>query len=172
MVHQLELLSEPPLGRQPDNPWPQWPAILRSSGAHEEGGIRDYGVLTKAFSGSNGMVEEIKAVRVQWNQPRNNSRPTLREVPDSTFIIKADLVLLAMGFTHPEHTGMLSELGVELDDRGNVKVDQNKMTSIPGVFAGGDMVRGQSLVVWAIAEGRKGAQGVDRYLMGETNLPS
>jgi glutamate synthase (NADPH/NADH) small chain len=141
------------------------------SPAHEEGGIRDYDVLTKSFLGSNGAVERLHAVRVQWDQPASNGRPGMREVPESDFIVETDLVLLAMGFLHPEHDGMLAQLGVELDARGNVKTDGNKMTSVPGVFAGGDAARGQSLVVWAIAEGREAARGVDSYLMGRSNLP-
>jgi len=171
IVNQLELLPEPPKERRPNNPWPQWPIILRSSAAHEEGGVRDYDVLTKAFSGSNGQVEKLHAVRVEWGQPGSNGRPSMQEIPGSEFTLDVDLVLLAMGFLHPEHEGMLAQLGVELDPRGNVKVDQNKMTSIPGIFAGGDMVRGQSLVVWAIAEGRDVARGADRYLMGQSRLP-
>ena len=171
IVHQLELLTEPPVERSPKNPWPQWPIILRSSAAHEEGGLRDYDVLTKSFSGSNGRVEQLHAVRVDWNQSGENGRPVMREIPGSDFVIETDLVLLAMGFLHPEHGGMLDQLGVELDPRGNIKADQNKMTNVPGVFAGGDAARGQSLVVWAIAEGRDVARGVDQYLMGQTNLP-
>jgi glutamate synthase (NADPH) small chain len=170
VVYQFELLPEPPQQRRPDNPWPQWPMILRTSGAHEEGGIRDYNILTKGFSGSNGCVEKLHAVRVDWT-PGDNGRPQMHEVPGSEFEVEADLVLLAMGFLHPEHEGLLEKLGVELDERGNVKVDQNKMTSVPGVFAGGDMVRGQSLVVWAIAEGRDAARGVDQYLMSRSRLP-
>lgn len=170
VVYQFELLSEPPKTRPPDNPWPQWPMILRTSGAHEEGGIRDYNILTKGFSGSDGCVEKLHGIRVEW-VPGDNGRPQMQEVPGSEFEIETELVLLAMGFLHPEHEGMLEKLGVELDQRGNVKVDQNKMTSVPKVFAGGDMVRGQSLVVWAIAEGRDVARGVDQYLMSETRLP-
>jgi len=171
IVFQFELLPEPPLERQPHNPWPQWPAVLRLSPAHEEGGIRDYDVMTKAFLGSNGTVERLHAVRVQWDQLDNNGRPGMQEVPDSDFIVETDLVLLAMGFLHPQQEGMLAQLGVELDARGNVKTDRNKMTSVPGVFAGGDVARGQSLVVWAIAEGREAARGVDSFLMGQTGLP-
>ena len=144
--------------------------ILRTSGAHEEGGIRDYNILTKFFSGANGQVEKLHAVRVDW-VPSENGRPQMQEVPGSEFEIDTDLVLLAMGFVHPEHDGMLAQLGVELDERGNVKADQNKMTSVPKVFAGGDMVRGQSLVVWAIAEGRDVARGADQFLTGQTLLP-
>ncbi len=171
IVFQFELLPEPPLERLPHNPWPQWPAVLHLSPAHEEGGIRDYDVSTKAFLGTNGTVERLHAVRVQWDPSGSNGRPGMQEVPESDFIVEADLVLLAMGFLHPEHSRMLAQLGVELDARGNVKTDQNKMTSIPGVFAGGDVARGQSLVVWAIAEGREAARGVDSYLMGHTVLP-
>ena len=170
VVYQFELLPEPPEERRPDNPWPQWPMILRSSPAHEEGGIRDYNILTKSFTGSNGQVEKLQAVRVEWTAGEDG-RFNMNEVPGSELEVETDLVLLAMGFLHPEHDGMLTDLGVELDGRGNVKVDQNKMTNIPGVFAGGDMARGQSLVVWAIAEGREVARGVDQYLVGSTNLP-
>jgi glutamate synthase (NADPH/NADH) small chain len=145
--------------------------ILRSSAAHEEGGVRDYGILTKSFSGSNGKLERLHAVRVEWSQPANGDRPAMTEVPDSEFEVDVDLVLLAMGFLHPEHGAMVEQLGVELDGRGNITTDANKMTSVPGVFAGGDAARGQSLVVWAIAEGRDLARGVDLTLMGQTKLP-
>lgn len=171
IVHQFELLPEPPEQRPDDNPWPRWPLILRNSGAHEEGGVRDYNILTKSLSGDNGQVSRLHAVRVDW-QRSGNGRFQMSEVPGSEFSVDADLVLLAMGFLHPEHGGMLAELGVALDERGNVKVDANKMTSAPGVFAGGDMVRGQSLVVWAIAEGRDVARGIDQYLStGASRLP-
>lgn len=171
IVHQFELLPEPPEQRPDDNPWPRWPLILRNSGAHEEGGVRDYNILTKSLSGDNGQVSRLHAVRVDW-QRSGNGRFQMSEVPGSEFSVDADLVLLAMGFLHPEHGGMLSQLGVALDERGNVKVDANKMTSAPGVFAGGDMVRGQSLVVWAIAEGRDVARGIDQYLStGASRLP-
>jgi glutamate synthase (NADPH/NADH) small chain len=143
---------------------------VRTSAAHEEGGIRDYNVLTKAFSGNNGKVEKLHAIRVAWDQTGGNGRFTMEEVPGSEFDIETDLVLLAMGFLHPEHGSMLTQLDLELDPRGNIKVDQNRMTSVPKVFAAGDAVRGQSLVVWAIAEGRDVARGVDLYLTGKTNL--
>ena len=170
VVYQFELLPEPPEQRRPDNPWPQWPAIRRSSPAHEEGGIRDYNLLTKSFSGRNGRVEKLHAIRVEWTTGENG-RPAMAEVPGSELEVETDLVLLAMGFLHPEHNGMLADLGVALDARGNVQTDGNKRTSVPGVFAGGDMARGQSLVVWAIAEGRDVARGVDAYLSGQTSLP-
>lgn len=171
-VQQLELLAKPPDQRQPNNPWPQWPLVLRTSAAHEEGGTRDYCVLTKEFTGRNGRVEKLHAVRVEWSQPDDSGRATMTEVPGSLFTMDVDLVLLAMGFVHPEHGGLVTELGVELGGRGNVVVDKARMTSVPGVFAAGDSVRGASLVVWAIAEGRQAAHGIDVYLMGSSSLPT
>ena len=153
-----------------DNPWPQWSTILRTSSSHEEGGVRDYNISTKGFSGCNGKVEKLHAVRLEWGPPDETGRPAMNEIPGSEFEIEADLVLLAMGFLHPEHGSMLSDLGVDFDGRGNVKTDQNKMTSVSGVFAAGDMSRGQSLVVWALAEGREAARGIDEFLMGKTIL--
>ncbi len=171
IVHQYELLAEPPSERGVNNPWPEWPLIQRSSAAHEEGGVRDYGILTKSFSGNNGKLERLSAVRVEWEHPANGGRPSMVEVPGSEFEIETELVLLAMGFLHPEHGGLLTQLGVELDPRGNVRIGEDRMTSVPGVFAAGDAARGQSLVVWAIAEGRETARAMDLYLMGRTNLP-
>ena len=171
IVYQCELLPEPPGQRGPDNPWPQWPMILRTSAAHEEGGVRDYNIMTKALSGSNGRIQKLHAVRLEWVPPDDSGRPSMKEMPGSEFEMETELVLLAMGFLHPEHDGMLGQLGVGLDPRGNVKTDANMMTSVPGVFAAGDMVRGQSLVVWALAEGREAARGADHYLMGKTSLP-
>ena len=169
-VHQFELLPEPPKERHPDNPWPQWPLVLSSSPAHEEGGIRDYNILTERFSGSNGNVEQLHAVRIERGPPADSGLPDMKEVPNSAFEIKTDLVLLAMGFLHPEHDGMVTQLGLDLDSRGNVATDENKMTNIPSVFAAGDMARGQSLVVWALAEGRDVAATIDKHLMGNTSL--
>ncbi len=171
LVNQFELLAEPPLQRTIDNPWPQWPMILRSSAAHEEGGMRDYGILTKSFSGSEGKLEKLHAVRVEWSQPPNGGRPSMTEVPGSEFEVETELVLLAMGFLHPQREGLLTQLGVALDERGNVRIGPDRMSSVPGVFAAGDTARGQSLVVWAIAEGRETARAIDLYLMGETTLP-
>ena len=171
IVNQFELLAEPPVQRTGDNPWPQWPMILRSSAAHEEGGIRDYGILTKSFSGSNGKLERLHAVRVEWTEPSDGGRPAMTEVPDSEFEVETELVLLAMGFLHPQHDGLLNQLGVSLDGRGNVSIGPDRMSSVPGVFAAGDTARGQSLVVWAIAEGRETARAIDLYLMGESRLP-
>ncbi len=171
VVHQIELLAEPPDERPGNNPWPEWPLILRSSPAHEEGGIRDYAVLTKSFSGSNGKLEKLHGVRVEWKAEANSGRPSMEEVPGSEFEIETELTLLAMGFLHPEQDGMLAQLGVDLDRRGNVAIDANRMSSVANVFAAGDAARGQSLVVWAIAEGRETARAIDLHLMGETSLP-
>ena len=169
-VLQFEILPEPPLQRPSDNPWPDWPLVLRLSAAHEEGGLRDYSIATKAFFGSNGSVENLHGVRVEWGRDETD-RMAMLEVPGSEFEEETELVLLALGFLHPEHDGLLADLGVQLDARGNVAVNGNMMTSEPGVFAAGDMVRGASLVVWAIAQGRDAARGIDEYLMGETSLP-
>ena len=170
LVRQYEILPEPPEQRTAGNPWPQWPLILRSSAAHEEGGVRDFNVLTKRLSGTDGVVQKLHAVRLDW-RPDASGRFQMSEVAGSEFEVDADLVLLAMGFLHPERGGLVESLGVELDGRGNVQTDANKMTSVDGVFAAGDAARGQSLVVWALAEGREAARGVDLYLMGETVLP-
>ncbi|MBI2912153.1 MAG: FAD-dependent oxidoreductase, partial [Chloroflexi bacterium] len=169
-VLQYEIMPEPPLHRAANNPWPQWPLILRSSGAHEEGGVRDYNILTKRLSGRNGRLEKLHGIRLDW-QSDATGRPQMHEVPGSEFAVDADLILLALGFLCPERTGMVEQLGLDLDARGNIKTDAGKMTSIPGIFAAGDATRGQSLVVWALAEGREAARGVDLFLMGETVLP-
>ncbi len=172
VVYQWEILPEPSKERPEGNPWPLWPLILRSSHAHEEGGVRDYSILTKGFSGHDGQIRKLHAVRIEWGPPDASGRRAMREVPGSEFEIETELVLLALGFLHPQHEGLLEQLGVELDPRGNVKTDAQRMTSVPGIFAAGDMARGQSLVVWAIAEGRHAAHGIDKLLMGATNLPS
>jgi glutamate synthase (NADPH) small chain len=172
-VHQFELLPKPPESRTEEvAPWPYWPMILRSSSSHEEGVQRDWSVNTKAFGGdAEGNVRKLHGVRLEW-QKGSNGRPQMIEIPGSEFDLDCDLVLLAMGFLGPEREGMLSELGVKLDDRGNVAVTPDYQSTVPSVFACGDMRRGQSLVVWAIWEGREAARGVDAYLMGETYLPS
>ncbi|OAI42779.1 glutamate synthase [bacterium SCGC AG-212-C10] len=168
-VAQYELLPRPADSRPAENPWPTWPNIYRVSSAHEEGGERDYSILTKRLSGENGELKKLHGVRVEFvNQ---DGRQVMQEVPGSEFEVEVDLLLLAMGFLGPEKGGMLDQLGVDLTERGNVKADENKMTNVPGVFTAGDMTRGQSLIVWAIAEGRAAAKGIDRYLMGETALP-
>jgi glutamate synthase (NADPH/NADH) small chain len=170
-VHQFELLPRPPDVRAPDNPWPQWPNIFRVSPAHEEGGERVYAVSTQQFTGdAGGRVRTLRAVTV--DMVREGGRLDFRPVPGTEFELDAELVLLAMGFLGPERPGMLTDLGVKLTERGNVWRDENWMTSVPGVFACGDMQRGQSLIVWAIAEGRSAARGVDLYLMRKSELPA
>jgi len=166
-VTSLEIVPQPPDERATDNPWPQWARIFRTAGAHEEGGERRYAVATRRFVGEKGALTGIETVEVRWEQ----GRPV--EIAGSEKTIPADLCFLAMGFTGPEKGPLLDGLGVALDPRGNVHCDPaTKMSSVAGVFTAGDMTRGQSLVVWAISEGRKAAQGVDRYLMGSTALPS
>ena len=169
-VKQWELLPRPPDTRPPETPWPTWPNIFRTSGAHQEGGDRDYSILTKEFAGEDGRLTALHGVRLEW-APGEDGRMQMTEVPGTEFVEPVDLVLLALGFLGPERPGMLEQLGVELTERGNVAADENKMTSVPGIFTAGDMTRGQSLIVWAIAEGRDAARGIDRYLMGETSLP-
>jgi glutamate synthase (NADPH/NADH) small chain len=161
-ILQYELLPRPPDARPDSTPWPTWPNIYRVSSAHEEGGVRDYSILTKSLSGENGVLKKLHAVRVEFvNQ---DGRQVMQEVAGSEFEVQADLLLLAMG--------LLEQLGVEMTERGNVRADTNKMTSVPGVFTAGDMTRGQSLIVWAIAEGRSAARGIDAYLMGQSALPA
>ena len=171
-VTQFELLSEPPKQRRSDNPWPQWPMTFRTSHAHEEGGTCDYSILTKSFSGSDGAVKKLHGVRLDWGPPNDTGRPTMKEIPGSEFEIETELVLLALGFLYPQREGIVTDLELELDARGNVATDKLRMTSVPGIFAAGDMARGQSLVVWAIAEGRQAAHGIDKFLMGSSSLPS
>ena len=172
VVHQFEILPEPPLERPSDNPWPEWPKVLMTSAAHEEGGIRDYDILTRRFSGTGGEVRKLHGARLEWGPPDDSGRSAMNEVPGTEFEVETELVLLAMGFLHPEHKGMVADLKVDLDARGNVATDENMMSSVPGIFAAGDMARGQSLVVWALAEGREAARGIDQYLMGKTSLPT
>jgi glutamate synthase (NADPH/NADH) small chain len=157
-VHQLEIMPEPPRERSPETPWPLWPRQLRVESSHEEGGVRLWSVKTIELLGDErGHVRALRAVRV-------GPPPSFTPIPDSEFTLEADLVLLAMGFTGPVRSGLIEQLGLELDERGNVRTDGNYMTSVPGVFAAGDMRRGQSLVVWAIREGRQAARAVDRWL--------
>jgi glutamate synthase (NADPH/NADH) small chain len=166
-VTSIELLAEPPKGKNPATPWPMWPMIARSSSSHDEGGNRHFAMTTKRFSGSNGRVERLHGVRVQFDGPK------MSEIPGTEFEMKADLVLLALGFLGPSRAGLLESLGLKLDARGNVEAGVSDFrTSEPGVFAAGDCRRGQSLVVWAQWEGREAARAVDRFLMGETHLQS
>ena len=168
-IRQLELLPQPPSERAADNPWPQWPNVFRVSPAHEEGGERLYSVSTQRFAGdADGRVTALHAVRVEL--AASNGRPAFAPVPGSEFELPADLVLLAMGFKGPERGGMLDQLGVRITERGTVWRDEQWMTSVPRVFTAGDMQRGQSLIVWAIAEGRSCARAVDAYLMGDSDL--
>lgn len=159
----FEIMPRPPEDRATETPWPRWPLMFRTSSSHEEGGERDFSVSTIKFTG-NGRVERLHCARVELVNGRFTA------VPGSEFEVPGDLVLLAMGFVHPEKPGLVADLGVDLDERGNVRVAGNFMSSVPGVFAAGDCQRGQSLVVWAIADGRKTACAVDEYLMGRTEL--
>ena len=158
-VVQIELLAKPPECRTPDYPWPKYPLLCKTSPSHEEGGVREWLVSTKKFSGRNGEVKKLFCQRVT------------QEASDREFEIEAELVILALGFLHPEHNGLVKDLGLELDNKGNVKTDENYMTKVPGVFCAGDMRRGQSLIVWAISEGRRAAYCIDKYLMEESYLP-
>ena len=162
-VFQFELLPEPPPTRAQSTPWPYWPMQLRSSHAHEEGCQREWSVSTTKFSGRDGRVAKLHAVRVEF-QKDDQGRTRMVEMPNTAFDLDVDLVLLAMGFVGPEKRGLLTDLGVQLDARGNVAVNADYMTNVEGVFAAGDMKRGASLIVWAIAEGRKAAAGLERYL--------
>ena len=170
-VHQLEIMPKPPNSRAEDNPWPEWPQIYRISSAHEEGVERVYAVSTKRFIGNGkGQVKELELVQVEMKN--TGGRLTFAEIPGTDYRIPCDLALLAMGFLGPEKTGLLEQLGIELTERGNVKRDRNWMTNVNGVFTAGDMQRGQSLIVWAIAEGRSAARGIDQFLIGASDLPA
>jgi glutamate synthase (NADPH/NADH) small chain len=157
-IHQFEIMPKPPDQRAASTPWPMWPLQLRTESSHEEGGIRDWGINSVSFSGDEqGRVTHLHAVRV-------GPPPSFTAIAGSEFTLEVDLVLLALGFLGPVRSGMIEQLGLKLDQRGNVAADENYATSVEGVFAAGDMRRGQSLVVWAIAEGRKAAASIDRYL--------
>jgi glutamate synthase (NADPH/NADH) small chain len=169
-VTQLEIMPKPPAREDKALTWPNWPMKLRTSSSHDEGCERDWSVLTKKIREKNGKIETLELVRVAWDQ--DDGAMSMNEIPGSEFEMKAYLVFLAMGFVHPTKGGMLEALGVELDGRGNVRAGtKDYKTSIPGVFSAGDMRRGQSLVVWAIREGRQCARSVDQALMGSTILP-
>ncbi len=170
-VTSLEIMPRPPEGRASDNPWPLWPHIFRVASAHEEGGERLYAVSTTRFvDDGRGHVRALELTGVEMKKV--DGRMSFAEVPGSRREIPADLVLLALGFVGPEKPGMIEQLGVKLTDRGNVWRDARWMTSVDGVFTAGDMQRGQSLIVWAIAEGRSAARGVDLWLMGASDLPA
>jgi glutamate synthase (NADPH/NADH) small chain len=169
-VVQIEVMPKPVECRSKAQPWPKYPLLLKVSSSHEEGGERHWAVLTKRFIGKNGRVEKLSCVKVEFKQSALQSCPVMQEVPGSEFEIKADLVILAIGFLGPERTGLLESLNVKLDNRGNVASTDDYMTSVQKVFCAGDMRRGQSLVVWAISEGRRCAYSIDKYLMGASNL--
>lgn len=164
-VINLELLAQPPSERADDNPWPQWAVIDRTSTSHEEGVEKMFGVMTKKFSGEDGNVKKLHGIKLKFGEkdPVTGRKP-IKEIIGSDFTLDADLVFLAMGFTGPVKNNLINELDIELDERNNVKTDANRMTNIPGIFAAGDMRRGQSLVVWAINEGREAANCVDKYI--------
>ena len=170
-VTQLEVMPKPPEMEDKALSWPNWPLKLRTSSSHLEGADRDWSVATKAFTGDNGRVTGLELVRNEWKQ-NENGQFSMAELPATKFHLKADLVLLAMGFIHPKPAGLLDELSIALDERGNVKADETSYkTSRKNVFVAGDMRRGQSLVVWAIKEGRRAARAVDEHLMGMSTLP-
>ncbi len=171
-VVQIEVLPRPSECRTTAYPWPKYPLLLKTSTSHKEGGERQWSVLTKKFIGNNGRVAKLSCVKVEFVKEDAGICPVMREIAGSEFEIEADAVILAIGFIHPEHNGLLDALGIEYDKRGNVKTDNTFMTSKKGIFSAGDMNRGQSLIVWAISEGRQAAYHIDRYLVGHTNLPS
>jgi glutamate synthase (NADPH/NADH) small chain len=163
-IHQFEIMPMPPAERAPSTPWPLWPLQLRIESAHEEGGKRDWAINTVKFTGDeHGNVRQLHGIRV-------GTPPKFEALAGTEFTMDADLVLLALGFLGPVKQGMIEQLGVNLDPRGNIAAGADYMSSVPGVFAAGDMRRGQSLVVWAISEGRKAAISVDKYLMGSSSL--
>jgi glutamate synthase (NADPH) small chain len=171
-VTQIEILSKPPKDRTENMPWPNWPIILRTSTSHEEGCERQWSVVTKEFIGDEeGNLKGLKLAEIQWNKAEPGKGPTFSEVPGSEKIIPCELALLALGFLHPQHSGMLDQFNVEYDERGNVKC-HNYQTSVEGIFSAGDMRRGQSLVVWAISEGREAAREADKFLCGVSYLES
>jgi glutamate synthase (NADPH) small chain len=170
-VTSFELLPQPLEDRPPHQPWPYWPMRLRMSSSHREGGSRYWSISTKRFVGAQGRLRSLITVNVEF-VPTADGRPAMREVPGTEHEWPVELALLALGFSGPELDGVIARLGLDLDRFGNVKTDPNYMTSVPGVFAAGDMRRGQSLVVWAVSEGREAARGADQYLMGSSCLPT
>lgn len=171
-VTNFELLPMPPKHRPEHQPWPYYPMRLRTSTSHDEGCERVFSISTKEFLGQDGRVTHLKTVDLRWTPSPNGGPPKMEEIPGSERTWKADLVLLALGFLGPETNGIVKQLGCELDARGNIKTNEHYATSVPGVFAAGDARRGQSLIVWAISEGRECARGVDQWLMGHSELPT
>jgi len=170
-ITQFELMPKPPESKNPSTPWPNWPMILRTSTSHEEGATRQWSIVSKEFIGdANGNLTGLKIAEMGWTKAADGKLPKYEELPGTETVIPCELALLAMGFLHPQHAGMLNDLGVEYDERGNVKANVEYQTNNPKVFTAGDMRRGQSLVVWAISEGREAARNIDLYLMGTSNL--
>lgn len=170
-ITQIELLAKPPKNRSEQTPWPMWPMQLRTSTSHDEGCERRWALFTKEFVGDeNGNLKGIKVAEMGWSDPQPGKKPHWEEQPGTEYTIPCELALLAIGFLHPQHDGLLNDLGVEYDERGNVKAGDNYQTNNKKIFVAGDMRRGQSLVVWAISEGREAAYNVDEYLMGASNL--
>ena len=172
-IYQFDI-HEWPEERAADNPWPYWPAIMRTrtTPAHEEGGIRNFNVHAQRLIGAENRVTGLEAIRLAWGEKDGRGRPKMIRLPDSEFVLDVDLVLVAIGFSAPIEESLFGQLGVGFDGRGMVAVDGDQMTTTPGVFACGDIHRGMSLVVWAIAHGRDAARGIDRYLSGRTDLPA
>lgn len=172
-IIQMEIMPRPSETRIEENAWPQWPAIFRTSSAHEEGGDRDYNVMTKRFVGDDGgNLKRLECARVEWVKDEETGRFNMNEIAGSEFNIEAEAVFLAMGFLHPQHEGLLDALGIDYDPRGNVAANGSLQTNLEKVFACGDMQRGQSLVVHAIASGRRAARQIDIFLTGESRLPT
>ena len=170
-VVQIEVLPQPDLCRTAKQPWPTYPLLLKVSSSHQEGGQRHWAVLTKRFIGEKGLVKKLSCIKVELIPANGKICSVMREIAGSEFELNTDLVILAVGFLHPEHSGLLNDLKIKLDARGNIATQENYMTSVEKVFSAGDMRRGQSLVVWAIAEGRRCAYFMDKYLMQESSLP-
>lgn len=167
-IYQIELMPKPPEERTHYMPWPYWPQTLRMNSAHEEGGQREWSIATKCFSGEDGLLKKAHFARLEWSEPDSTGRSSMQEICGSDFELDVDMVIFAMGFLHPERSELIKSLDVELDERGNVKTDERKMTNVPGVFAAGDMRTGQSLICKAIADAREMADSVNQYLLSQT----
>lgn len=163
-VAQIEIMPRPPVCRTPEMPWPKYPMLLKTSTSHEEGSDRQWAILTKRFESENGNVKRVVCAKAEFVFDREKACQVMNEVPDSEFVIEADIVILALGFIYPQREGIVEDLGLKLDGRGNILTDQDYMTSKRSVFAAGDSRRGASLVVWAIYEGRQAGESIDRYL--------
>lgn len=171
-VVQIEVMPQPDTCRNQDSPWPKYPLLLKTTSSHEEGGERHWAVLTRSFEGKAKTLKKLSCIRVEFEKDPVKGCSLMKEISGSEFEIETDLAIIAVGFLYPQRSGLLEGLRVDLDSRGNVGTDSNYMTSVEKVFCAGDMHRGQSLVVWAISEGRRAAYSIDKYLMGESNLAS